>query len=119
MKGMVLSMIIGSKDFDKDKVLSLASDYEGLCGYVWTLVSDRYKHFDAIYHNTRYYINLEILKDNSIPLDKKMSISKLLTKNIRTVGYMGEYITCQDLEKRIDMNKVNKYYKGELNGKDC
>jgi hypothetical protein len=106
-------MIIATDIFDMDKVIALRDDYEGLCSYIWTLVPERYKHIDVIYHNTRYYINMCVLKNTSIPLEKKLQISKYLTKNIRVVGYTDTYITCSELEKRINMSKVNKYYEGD------
>lgn len=106
-------MIIATDTFDMSKVVSLSEDYDGLCKYIWTLVPDRYKHLDAIYHNTRYYINMCILKDTKISLEKKTQISKYLTKGIRVVGYTDSYITCRDLETRINMKKVNKYYEGD------
>lgn len=106
-------MIIATDIFDKDKVLSLKDDYEGLCSYVWTLVPEKFKHLDVIYHNTRYYINMCILQDTGISLDVKTQISKLLTRSIRVVGYMDKYITCRDLDSRVDMNKVNKYHEGD------
>jgi hypothetical protein len=106
-------MIIATDSFDLDKVIALRENYEELCNYVKTLVPDRYKHIDAIYHNTRYYINMCVLKNTSIPMERKLQVSKYLTKGIRVVGYTDTYITCSELEKRINMNKVNKYYEGD------
>lgn len=110
-------MIIATKDINFDKVIKLVNNEDDLCSYIKSLVPEKYSHCDAIYHNTRYYINLEILKDNSIALDTKNKLSNMLTRNIRVVGYMGVYITCSELEQRVDMNKVNKYYEGDLYGK--
>jgi hypothetical protein len=106
-------MIIATDVFDMDKVIALRDDYEGLCNYIWTLVPDRYRHIDVIYHNTRYYINMCVLKNALIPLDKKLQVSKYLTKQIRVVGYTDTYITCSELEKRINMSKVDKYHEGD------
>lgn len=106
-------MIIATNIFDMDKVIALRDDYEGLCSYIWTLVPERYRHIDAIYHNTRYYINMCVLKNISIPLEKKLQVSKYLTKGIRVVGYTDTYITCSELEKRINISKVNKYHEGD------
>lgn len=109
-------MIIATDKFDMKKVVSLSENYEGLCEYVHSLIPERYKHIDAIYHNTRYYLNLEVLKSKDITMDKKTSISKKLTKNIRVVGYMDVYITCKDLERKVNMKKVEQYHRGEEYG---
>lgn len=106
-------MIIATTNIDLKKIVSLASDYDGLCDYIKSLVPDAYSHIDAIYHNTRYYINLQVLKDSKISMEKKTELSKYLTKNIRVVGYMGKYITCDDLEMHIDMQKVKRYREGD------
>ena len=106
-------MVVATTDIDIKKIVSLESDYGGLCQYIKSLVPDHYAHIDAIYHNTRYYINLQVLKDNNIPMDKKTELSKYLTKNIRVVGFMGKYISCEDLEMHIDMQKVKKYREGD------
>lgn len=109
-------MIIATDEFDMRKVVSLADDYDALCEYIHSLVPERYKHQDAIYHNTRYYLNLEVLKAKDITMEKKTSLSQKLTRNIRVVGYMDVYITCKDLERKINMKKVEQYYRGEKNG---
>lgn len=106
-------MIIATKNIDMQKIVSMVKDECGLSSYIHSIVPERYKHCDAIYHNTRYYINLEVLKNTDISMDNKMALSALLTKNIRTVGYMGTYITCQELEMRVDINKVMRYHKGD------
>ena len=110
-------MIIATNSFDMDKVLRLVGNYEGLCEYVKSLVPDRYKHIDAIYHNTRYFLNLEVLKSKDIPMDKKTELSKLLTKGIRVVGYMDVYIACNEMERKINMKKVDQYHRGDKDGK--
>lgn len=110
-------MIIATKNIDMKKIISMVQDEDRLCEYIHSIVPERYKHCNAIYHNTRYYINLEVLKSNDISMENKIALSALLTKNIRTVGYMGTYITCQDLEMRVNMNKVMRYYKGDIDGK--
>lgn len=109
-------MIIATNSIDLKKVAGLSEDYEGLCDYVKSLVPARYAHVDAIYHNTRYYINLEVLKSNDIPIDKKVALSKLLTKSIHVCGCMDIYITCKELESRINMKRVNQFKEAECNG---
>ena len=106
-------MIIATDVFDMSKVMSLSDDYEGMCSYIWSLVPERYKHLDVIYHNTRYYVNMCVLKSTDIPLEKKLKVSKFLTRGIRVVGYTDNYITCRELENRVNMNKVNKYHEGD------
>lgn len=110
-------MIIATDDVDIKKVVNMSGDSDKLCTYVKSLVPERYRHIDAIYHNTRYYINLLVLKSDDISLEKKSALSKLLTRNIRVVGYMGVYITCKDLERKISMKKVNKYHEEVEHGK--
>lgn len=109
-------MIIATDVFDMDKVISLKTDYSGMCDYIWTLVPERYRHLESIYHNTRYYINMCVLKSSSIPMETKTEISKFLTKDIRVVGYTDSYITCSELEKRVNINKVNKYHERDQYG---
>ena len=52
-------MIIATKDINFDKVIKLVNNEDDLCSYIKSLVPEKYSHCDAIYHNTRYYINLE------------------------------------------------------------
>ena len=111
-------MIIATNEFDMKKIVSLSDDYEGLCEYIRSLVPDRYVHQDAIYHNTRYFINLEVLKAKDITMNKKTALSQMLTRNIRVVGYMDVYITCKDLERKVNMKKVEQYFRGEKNGRN-
>ena len=109
-------MLIATRDFEISDIVNLASNYDALCNYIRELVPREYRHIEAIYHNTRYYINLQVLKDNKRPMEKKMELSKNLTTNMRVVGFMGKYITCDDLEAHIDMRRVKRYYEGDNHG---
>lgn len=110
-------MIIATDTFDIEEVKSLLRDGKDLCTYVRGLIPDRYKHVDGIYHNTRYYLNLTILKSDKFTLEDKMKASAALTRGLHVVGYLDSYLTCGVLERRINMNKVIKYFEGEKYGK--
>lgn len=106
-------MIIGSEDFTVQQIVNLKDDYDAMCAFMLGLVPDRYKHVDAIYHNQRYYANMRVLSDKTLPLKVKQQVSAMLTRNIRVVGWTDIYITCRQMERKIDMNKVDKYYEGD------
>lgn len=110
-------MIVGTLNFDKAVVTSLADDYEGMCKYVRGLVPEILRHVDAIYNNTRYYISYEILKDTSIKLDLRQQISNQLTRNIHVVGQMGRFIPCEQIISLVSREKLIKYYRGDFDGK--
>ena len=106
-------MIIATDEFDMSKIIQLKDNVEEMDKYIWSLVPVRYKHVDAIYRNTRYYINVCVLKSTTMSMEMKKELSAKLTKGLHVVGFMGTFITCGELESRISMKKVNKYYEGE------
>ena len=110
-------MVIATKVIDIDKIVKLSSDYDALCEYIKGLVPKDFKHVDAIYHNTRYYINITILKSDAISLEKKNILSNMLTRNIRVVGYMDRYVTCDELAMHVNTERVIKYYEGDRHEK--
>lgn len=110
-------MIIATKQIDFDKVISLHRDQDGLNAYVRSLIPSRVAHVDAIYHNTRFYICYMIMQRTDVKLDVKQALSKLLTRNIRVVGYTEDYIAIEELERYVNMKQVNKYREGDLYGK--
>lgn len=110
-------MIVATDAFDMQKVKSLIKSGGDLCEYAMSLVPDRYKHVDGIYHNTRYFLNLNILKATDISLEDKTAASASLTAGLHVVGYMDDYITCGEMERHINMKKVNKYFEGDKYGK--
>lgn len=108
-------MLIATRSFNREKVVSLAGDADALIAYVESIVPDKYKHIDALSHNTRYYINQKILDDDKIPMDIKMKLTEALTRRLHIVGYLGKYITCDELDSSVNMQRVMKYYEGERN----
>lgn len=112
-------MIIATNSFDMDTIRSIVKDRGDLNEYVLGLVPDRYKHVEAIAHNTRYYLNLQISKSKEFSLQDKTWINFELTRNIHVVGYMGIYITCGELERHINMSRVEQFHKGDKYGKGC
>lgn len=85
--------------------------------YVSGLVPTKYRHVEAISHNTRYLLNLQVMKSREFSLEEKTWMNQELTKNIHVVGYMDVYITCGELERHINMKEVDKYFRGEIYGK--
>lgn len=110
-------MIVATNAFNMDEVRSVIKSGGDLCEYVRSLIPNRYRHIDGIYHNTRYYLNLVILKSKDFSLQEKTDASAALTKGLHVVGYMDCYIDCGLLERHIDMRKVNKYFEVDKNGK--
>lgn len=110
-------MIVATDVFDMDEVKRLIKSNGDLCAYVMSLVPDRYRHVDGIYHNTRYLLNLRILQSNDLDLKDKSNASAMLTAGLHVVGYMDKYIACGAMERHINMKKVQQYYKGEAYGK--
>ena len=110
-------MIVATNTFNMDEVISIIKSGGDLCAYVKELVPPRYRHIDGIYHNTRYLLNLEILKSKDIKLEDKTEASSVLTRGLHVVGYMDCYIPCSVLERHINMNKVKRYHEGDKYGK--
>lgn len=112
-------MIIGTDEVDLNKVMKYKDSEEDMEAYIMSLIPERYKHVDAIYRNTRYYVNTCVLRSKKLTLDMKKQLSDMLTRNLRVVGFLGSFHTCAELELHVSMRRVNKYHEGELqNGKD-
>lgn len=110
-------MIVATDVFDMEEVARLIKNNGDLCAYVYSLVPDRYKHVDGIYHNTRYLLNLRILQSQDFNLTDKSNASSMLTAGLHVVGYMDKYIACGAMERHINMKKVQQYYEGDKYGK--
>lgn len=109
-------MIVATREFNIDEFLKIATDYNSIYNYVYNLIPDRYKHIPSIINNTLYMLNVTILKSN-LPLERKQEISNLLSTNIKVVGYLDSYVSIQDIEYRVNMKQVEKYWRNETNGK--
>lgn len=110
-------MIVATDSFNMDDIHFIVKSNGDIRGYVASLVPDKYRHVEAIAHNTRYLLNLQVLKSREFTLQEKTWISSELTKNIHVVGYMDVYITCGEMERHINMKEVDKYFRGEKYGK--
>ena len=109
-------MIIATKVVHYDELLKRKLDYEAMCEYIHSLVPPEVKNVDAIYHNTRYYFNYMVLRNDSISLADKKTLSNLLTRNIRVVGVMGTYVAFSDLEPYTNTKKLERLRKEFRNG---
>ena len=107
-------MIIANLNYSKSELVSRMNNFDELCKYVRSTIPEKYRHVDAIYHNTRYYLNTCVLEDDTLNLSVKKQLSDILTKNIRVVGVLGEWVPCSELDRRTNLNRVFKYYKGDL-----
>ena len=107
-------MVIATRDVDIQKVLSLADNEETLCAYIKSLIPSKYQHVDAIYNNTKYFINLCILENNKISMRDKDKLNAILLKHVRVVGYLGNFITCKELDFYVDAERVYEYYKEDI-----
>lgn len=110
-------MIVITNSFDMDKIRKIVRGHEDLCGYIADMVPDRYRHIRAIEHNTRYVLNRCINDDTKISLEDKLWATAELTKNLHVVGYLDFIIDIESFERRINMKKVEEYYKGDKYGK--
>lgn len=110
-------MIVATDAFDMDAIHTIVKSNGDIREYVRSLVPDKYKHVDAIFHNTRYLLNLQVLKSGEFTLQEKTWLNAELTKDIHVVGYMDVYITCGELERHINMSNVEEYFRGDRYGK--
>lgn len=110
-------MIVATDVFNMDEVKELIKSGGDLCGYVRSLVPERYLHVDGIYHNTRYLLNLRILQSKDFSLTDKFNASASLTAGLHVVGYMDCYIGCGEMERHINMARVRQYHEGDTYGK--
>lgn len=102
-------MIVATDVFVFDDVKAIIRHRGDIRGYVDGLVPSRYKHVEAIAHNTRYLLNLQVLKSGEFTLDEKSWINSELTRGLHVVGYMDCYITCSELERAVNIKKVERY----------
>lgn len=109
-------MIIATKAVNYEELLKRKLDYDAMCEYVRGLVPSGVKHVEAIYHNTRYYFNYMVLRNESIPLADKKILSDVLTKNIRVVGVMGTYVSVNEVESQVNLKKLDRLRKEFRNG---
>lgn len=110
-------MIVATDVFDMNAVHAIVKSGGDIRAYVKSLVPERYAHIEAIAHNTRYLLNLQVLKSSEFTLQEKSWLNAELTKEIHVVGYMNCYIACGEMERHINMNKVYKYHEGDKYGK--
>ncbi len=104
-------MIICSESFSVPRCISLADDEEGMNEYVLSLIPKIYQHNTSLISNQKYYMNTIILKDKTIPLDKKIAISNTLMHNVNVCGYLDTFISIQGVERFINNDKLIKLRK--------
>ena len=46
-------------------------------------------------------------------METKKRLSSILTSNMRVVGYIGDFVDCDDLKYVVNMDLVNQYYREE------
>ena len=105
-------MIIATKKFDMNKITSLYQDREALREYIVSLVPPIYRH-TSIVSNQIFYVNSIVLKDETKSMDFRKEISKALLHNIKVCGVINQFIEISAIERRVNKNKINKYYEGE------
>lgn len=105
-------MIVVTNDFDLVKLHELYKTQGDVRAYVDSLVPLRYQHNPAFSHNTRYYLNQIILSSKEFSLAEKQWFNIELTKSLHVVGFMGTFILVDDMERFINMSKVEKLLKG-------
>lgn len=106
-------MLIATKDFDLDYILANKDNPQEINDYILGLVPLALRHNQAIFHNTRYYINTCVMSNKRIPMETKKRLSSILTSNMRVVGYIGDFVDCDDLKYVVNMDLVNQYYREE------
>lgn len=106
-------MIIANLNYSSSELIKRMDNFEELCEYIRSTIPPAYRHVDAIYHNTRYYLNTRVLADTSLTMKIKKQLSDKLTTNIRTVGVLGNWVTCNELDRRAHMDRIIKYHKGD------
>ena len=104
-------MIVCEEEFNKEKVLSLAGDIEGMKEYVISLIDPIYRHSNLLISNQLFYINQCILRDKSIPLDKKVAVSDTLVADVQVCGYLDTVTFMKTVERLVDYNKLYELYK--------
>lgn len=99
-------MIICSENFSVPKCISCDGDEEAMHEYVLSIIPPIYRHNTSLVSNQKYYMNTVILKDESISVEKKISISNTLMANVNVCGYLDTFISIQGVERFINNDKL-------------
>ena len=102
-------MIIATKNIDVRKVCQIYSDSVAFREYILSLIPKIYHH-TGIVGNQIFYINSVILRDESIPIDRRREIGKTILHDNRVCGVLGEFIEIRTIERRVNKNKVNRFH---------
>lgn len=106
-------MIVCVEDFNKDKIISLAGDVQGMKEYVRSIMNPIYQHNNMLVSNQLYYINKMILRDPSISLDTKVAVSDTLVADVQVCGYLDTVIFMKTVERYVDYDKLYELNKKE------
>lgn len=109
-------MLVSLCEFDKEIFLGNIDNPDVILKYVRDSIPKEFKHIDAIYHNTRFYLSTVVMSDNSIPIKQKQQLCDILTSNMYTVGFLTKYMTVQELMVKFPKEKLIKYLEGDKYG---
>ena len=106
-------MIIATENINIKFIIANISNNNIIDNYISNLLPNNLRHVNAIKCNTRYYIATMILQSD-MNKEEKEQIVNILLKDNKVVGYMGNFITVNQLLEKINMNIVNEYLKEKL-----
>lgn len=66
--------------------------------FIRSNLPEKLKYNENIINNSRFYFAVLIASDESLTTSEKDSYVKMLTKDIRIIGIMNEYIGCDELD---------------------
>ena len=102
-------MLILTRKYDLEKCISLRNDQEALTEYINSLMPERFKHVDSLLSNQRYFINCDMYTHVEYSIEIRRELSDALMHNVRVAGYIGDFVTVQELETYVSNKAVNRY----------
>ena len=111
-------MIVTTCEFSTEFLRKNIKQPEIILDKIQKTILPEYKHIECLLNNTRFYVATLIARDEKIQYEDKRAACDVLLSNIRVVGYIGIYISMQELSMRYPKEKLLKYYRGDKYGSD-
>lgn len=106
-------MIIVSKVYDRDKIISLKGDVEGMVEYVKSTIPEPFRHHEGLISNQRFFLSTKILSDEKIPIKVKTEVSNTLVDGVKVVGYLDRFTDIGEVQKFVKTEKLNVIWEKE------
>lgn len=105
-------MVVPTMKVDIKEVMKFKNNPQELEAYIRTLIPERYRGYDYLLSNFKYYIVTKIHKELKVDKEERKALCNYLLKDIRTVGFINGFISLEDVERLVDRDRFRNLMKG-------